>query len=139
MNPFTQSLLKQVGDRKLAEFVSRWDALEALVVRVYKGNAAMAQDEREYAGLRAQLVRDYPCWRATLGRYWPQTRVAGEPTKDDPFTRLLSHTRASGFLDNWPAMQILPATRESINMLLLDNTLPTAPSPPAACWHSGRG
>lgn len=40
MNPFTQSLLKQISDSKLASFVTYWDALEALVVRVYKSNAA---------------------------------------------------------------------------------------------------
>jgi hypothetical protein len=122
MNPFTQSLLKQVSDRRLAEFVTRWDALEALVVRVYKGNAATAQDEREYAGLRVQLVRDYPRWQQALGRFWPLIRAAGEPTKEDPFVRLLVYVRASDFVDNWPAMQTLPAARESINMLLIDVT-----------------
>jgi hypothetical protein len=36
--------------------------------------------------------------------------------------RLLVYVRASDFVDNWPAMQTLPASRESINMLLIDVT-----------------
>jgi hypothetical protein len=40
----------------------------------------------------------------------------------DPFANLLEPAQASDFVDNWTAMQTLPAARESLNMLLLDNT-----------------
>ena len=120
MNPFTQSLLKQVKDRQLVEFVTRWDAVEALVVRVYKGAAASPEDEAQYQRSRAWLLGRYPTWRTALGRYWPLTKAAGEPTRVDPFASLLAVTRASDFVENWSAMQTLPAARESINILLVD-------------------
>ena len=120
MNPFTQSLLKQISDRKLVAFVTRWDALEALVVRVYKGDAATAQDEAEHARLRGALLQDYPRWQATLSEYWPQTRAAGKPTQADPFAFLLSVPRAGDFVDHWAAMQTLPAAREALNRMLVE-------------------
>jgi hypothetical protein len=120
MNPFTQSLLKQVKDRALVEFVTQWDALEALVIHVYKGGVATSQDEAEHARLRGRLRRDHSRWQVALGSYWPRTRAGGEPMQEDPFVRLLAVARAADFVDNWAAMQVLPAARESLNMWLMD-------------------
>ena len=120
MNPFTQSLLKQISDRKLVKFVTHWDALEALVVRVYKSNTITPQDIAEHTRLRAALQRDYPHWQAALSKYWPRTRAAGVPTSDDPFAYLLSIVQASDFVDHWTAMQTLPAAREALNMMLVE-------------------
>ena len=120
MNPFSQSLLKQVKDRRLAEFVSYWDALEALVVRVYKAASATAEDERAYTGVRCWLQQHYPQWQEQLRPYWPRTRAGGELLQEDPFMRLLAAEHAAGLVDNWAAMQMLPAARESLNMLLVD-------------------
>ena len=120
MNPFTQSLLKQISDKKLVSFVTHWDALEALVVRVYKGNAATPQDAAEHARLRQVLLHDYPAWQAALSAYWPQTRAAGRPTQADPFAFLLAIPHASDFVDHWTAMQTLPAAREALNRMLVE-------------------
>ena len=120
MNPFTQSLLKQVKDRALVEFVTQWDALEALVIRVYKGGAAAAPDEAEHTRLRTRLRQSYPRWQQALGQYWPRTRAAGQPVQMDPFAHLLAVAHAADFVDNWTAMQTLPAAREALNMLLVD-------------------
>ena len=120
MNPFSQSLLKQIKDRQLAEFVARGDRLEALVVRVNKAGAATGADEAEYAGLRRWLRRRYGQWEARLRSYWPGIRAGGEPLLQDPFLSLLALERATALADNWTAMQLLPAARESINMMLVD-------------------
>jgi hypothetical protein len=120
MNPFTQSLLRQVKDQQLVEFVTRWDELEALVVRVYKTAGVSAQDVAEHAGVRVWLRQHYPQWAAKLRPYWPRTRAGGEPLAEDPFLRLLAPARAAAFVDNWAAMQTLPAAREALNMLLVD-------------------
>jgi hypothetical protein len=120
VNPFTDSLLKQLHDEELTAFVRQWDALEALVVRVYKGGAASAQDEAEHATLRPWLLQHTPQWQGRLNPYWPQTRSAGAPTREDPFATLLAAAHARDFVQNWAAMQTLPAARESLNRLLLD-------------------
>ena len=120
MNPFTQSLLRQVKDRRLVEFVTHWDELEALVVRVYKSADASALDVSEHARIRAWLRQHYPQWAAKLSLYWPRTRAGGEPLAEDPFMRLLAPAHAAAFVDNWAAMQTLPAAREVLNMLLVD-------------------
>ena len=120
MNPFTQSLLSQVKDRHLVDFVTHWDTLEAIVVRTYKGEGASTEDTAEHARTRAWLLLRYSKWQKALATYWPRTRAGGKPVSADPFSSLLAPEHASDFVDNWNAMQILPAARESLNMLLLD-------------------
>ena len=120
MNPFTKSLLVQVKERELVAFVTQWDALEAIVVRTYKAAVASAQDAAEYAQARAWLLAHYPKLQTALASYWPRTRAGGQPVTADPFTKLLEPAHGSDFVDNWGAMQILPAARESLIMLLLD-------------------
>jgi hypothetical protein len=120
MNPFTAALLKQIDDRRLVEFARRWDELEALVIRVFKGKAAQAGDAREHRRSRAWLQANYPRWEPELARYWPQARLAGGPAKQDPFAFLLNVDKAEGFIGNWAAMQNLPAAREALNQYLAD-------------------
>ncbi|HSO27564.1 MAG TPA: hypothetical protein VLS48_05800, partial [Anaerolineales bacterium] len=66
MNPYTQTLLSQVDYPQLAAWVEDWDRLEALVIRVYKGEAASPADEDEYRLLRARLQTAYPTWQAAF-------------------------------------------------------------------------
>ena len=77
MNPYTAALLKQITDRRLIEFVRRWDALERLVIRVYKGKAAQLEDAKEHQRLHAWLWGNYPRWEPELARFWPGARLAG--------------------------------------------------------------
>jgi hypothetical protein len=121
MNPFTQSLLRRLHNHRLKQFVERWDALEALVVRVYKRGAADSSDEAEYGRIRAWLLRTYPGWQPVLEPYWRKTSVAGEPAAEDPFSSLLAVREAVGFAANWRAMQTLPAAREALNEYLVDS------------------
>lgn len=119
MNPFTQSLTRSLADPALDAFVARWDALEALVVRVYRGGAAGPADEAEWAPLRPALLAAYPAWSAALAPHWPLTRAGGQPVTADPFARLMSFTRAADIVGDWAAMQTLPAAREALNRMLV--------------------
>ena len=120
MNPFTQSLLDHIRDRRIEAFVVLWDALEDLVVRVYRGEAATAQDEAEYRHLRRRLQREVANWEPRLRPHWQRTHIGGQPTREDPFLSLLRAPRAADFVDNWAAMQTLPAAREALNHLLME-------------------
>lgn len=121
MNPFTRGILKRLQNQEVQEFVKHWDALEALVIRVFKGKLATEQDETEYSGLRLWLLKEYPRWQAGLEPHWRQVMVAGEPAHEDPFALLLAVPQASGFLKNWAAMQNLPGAREALNSYLIAN------------------
>ena len=119
MNPFTQSLTRALADPALDAFVTRWDALEALVVRVYRGGAASPADEAEWVTLRPALVSAYPVWSSALAPHWPQTRAGGQPVTADPFVRLMAFARAADIVGDWAAMQTLPAAREALNRMLV--------------------
>jgi hypothetical protein len=120
MNPFTRSLLGQIQDEELAAFVRRWDALEALVIRVYKVGEAGEADLAEHSRLRLVLLEAYPGWRPALDPHWRRARLAGELAREDPFAFLLAVPQAAGFIQNWTAMQTLPAAREALNGYLLE-------------------
>lgn len=118
MNPFTDSLLRQLDDPALDEYVSYWDRVEALVIRIYKGKRASSGDAAEWNHVRAWLLEHHPAWSAPLQAYWPQTQIGSEPTLDDPFDALLACEEAAGFVGDWQAMQTLPAVREALNLWL---------------------
>lgn len=120
MNPFTQSLLQRITNPALVEFVTRWDELEFLVIRVFKGSAASGSDEQKYCELRAWLEQAYPLWERDLEPYWRAAKIGGEPAAGDPFRVLLQVQEAADIVGNWRAMQTLPAAREALNHFLLD-------------------
>src|SRR5512139_456732 len=104
MNPFTRAILKRRRNRQVQDFVRHWDALEALVIRVYKSGQAFSQDEAEHRRIRAWLIGHYPRWQAGLDPYWRAARFAGELASEDPFAILISVTSADHFIGNWRAM-----------------------------------
>ena len=110
----------QLKDTRLARFAAHWDQFEALVIRVYKGKAASAEDEAEHQELRAWLEGEYPHWREGLSAYWPLALVAGQPLSGDPFLFLVSIPQAAGFVRNRAAITTLPAARQALNQFLLD-------------------
>jgi hypothetical protein len=120
MNPFTRFLFGQRSDRRLADFIANWDALEALVIRVFKGKMATAVDQAEFARLQDDLNRQYPQWRAALAPLWAEALVGGVRPSSDPFADLLDVQTAADFVGNWAAMQRLPAAREALNKLVRD-------------------
>jgi hypothetical protein len=122
-NPFTKSIAARLKSQQLKQFIQHWDALEALVVRVFRAKAASPADEAEYAELRTQITALYPEWQAALVPLWRQALHGGKPCEDDPFAFLLTPASAAGFAGSWAHMQALPATREALNRLVLESTL----------------
>ena len=126
MNPFTRFLFEQRSDQRLASFVADWDSLEALVIRVFKGKMATVEDRAEFSRLQADLRRTYPDWQADLAPLWAaplraEAQTGGARPSPDPFLDLLETPTAADFVDNWAAMQRLPAAREALNKLVRDS------------------
>jgi hypothetical protein len=120
MNIVTRALAQKIKDEELKAWIVQWDALEALVIRVYKGKAVSMEDRDEWARLNPWLIQAYPRWEAALRPHWQKALLAGEPARVDPFRRLLGVAQAEEFAGSWEAMQTLPAAREAINRLLLE-------------------
>lgn len=118
-NPFTKSILNDAQSAALKSFVQRWDALEALVVRVFRAKAASAGDEVEFADLRTWLAANYAPVQPALEPLWKQAKRGGKLCEDDPFLFLIAPESASTFAGSWAHMQALPAARESLNRLCL--------------------
>ena len=121
MSPFTKFLQRGREDANFDRFVSYWDRLERLTIQVYKGqiDAASAQAEVEFAQVWPWLRQSYGHWQDELESCWRQTRAAGAQTKVDPFLLLLAVNSPMAIIDNWRAMQHLPAAREALNQYLL--------------------
>lgn len=122
LNPFTKSIAARLKSRQLKQFIQHWDALEALVVRVFRGKAATAADEAEHAELRGWINAAYLEWRDPLEPLWRQVMCGGVPCEDDPFLFLMTPESATVFAGSWAHMQALPAAREALNRLVLEST-----------------
>lgn len=118
MNPFTRHLLESSGRPELGPLVEAWDALESLVIRVYRAGATGPEEETEYYALKHVLKRHLGVWGATLETTWPAATVAGRPAGRNPFEEILGRPSASAFVGDWGAMQTLPAAREALNSFL---------------------
>jgi hypothetical protein len=119
-NPFTKAIAAALRQRKLASFITHWDAVEALVIRVYRGKAATDADVAEYAALKLRAGEAYLALRTSLDPLWRQANVGGAAAAEDPFDALLSRPSATAFVNDWAAMQALPAAREALNRLVLE-------------------
>jgi hypothetical protein len=124
VNPFTRFLAEQSGDSHLQEFIAHWDKVERLVLRVYRTKRAAPRDEDEYRETRDWLRQDYPRWRERFRPFWEKMVLAGEQLTRDPFEAFLAVPHVTYFKENWPALQALPAARETLNQYLLDATVP---------------
>lgn len=120
MNPYTRSLLERIDDADLRSWVESWDELESLVIEVYRLEAAGPDDERKYRRLRGELQRDYERWKSALEGHWQGLEAGGEPLDRDPFWVLLKPEEVGAFVENWKAMQTLPAAREALNNYLIE-------------------
>lgn len=120
MNPFTKFLKQWTSDRPdLSEFIQHWDTLEALSIAVYKSAQASAEDEQSYQQIKAYMDEHYQNFAANLESYWQDSEVGGRLDHADPFKFLFQYENATGFVDNWAALQHLPAAREALNGLLV--------------------
>jgi len=125
LNPFTQSLLAQLDAPPEAEFVRAWDALEQLVIAVFRAKRASPEQEEAHASLRAALTTQYGRWEEALAPYWQRAKVKGhgkqrpQRATEDPFAFLLACETAGDFARSREAFVMLPAAREALNTYLL--------------------
>jgi hypothetical protein len=119
LNPFSRFLRQWSSNRPFTDFVARWDELEALVVAVYRQRTTPDAARPAFEQIWPWLRQQYPEWEEVLRPFWQQTQAGSRPTQTDPFRLLLAFDQPEAILDNWPAMQHLPAAREAINQYLL--------------------
>jgi hypothetical protein len=118
-NPFTRFLSQWSRNRPFNSFVEQWDALEGVVVSVYRERITPDAAERDFQRIWPWLRELYPQWEEALRPNWQSTKAGGQPTQTDPFRLLLDVQRAADIQGNWRLMQHLPAAREAINRLLV--------------------
>ncbi|MGA9531448.1 MAG: hypothetical protein WBR18_01920 [Anaerolineales bacterium] len=118
-NPVTNSLLSRIDDESLHRWVDMWGQLERLAVSVYRCERAGWRARRRYRALRRQLNAGYAGWQDEFAGHWEGQTVGGKPLIVDPFASLLAIESASDLVDNWPALQLLPAAREALNGYLV--------------------
>mgnify|MGYP007118525810 FL=1 len=118
-NPFT-SFLRQWNRRPdLDEFVRHWDVLERVMVDVHRRKMAPAEAQPEFVRVWGWLGQNYGDWREVLRPFWQQTKAGGVPTQTDPFQLIINIPNPQAIVDNWRAMQHLPAAREALNHYIL--------------------
>lgn len=123
-NPFTQYLLAAVEDLDLIAFVQGWDALEELVIRIYRGDETPDEAANDFDQLKSALSTGYLRWQDALKPYWQVARIEGHPALSDPFTTILALDKASDITGNWRILQTLPAAREALNLFIQGRITP---------------
>lgn len=121
-NPFTHFLNQWFGDTDFDAFITHWDELEQLVVAVYRQKLPVSAAQLTFERVWPWLRQHYGRWEAVLRPYWQQTRAAGATTQVDPFALLIQLESPEAILDNWHAMQHLPAAREALNRYIRDQS-----------------
>jgi len=119
VNPVTRRLLDDVDDPALAELALAWDALEELVVQIYRQGGCSSSQAAEFTRRRRRCRLAVRPWLRHLDPHWRAVRVAGDPATKNPFEAVLAVDHAEEVCGNWALMQQLPAAREALNGLLL--------------------
>jgi hypothetical protein len=113
-NPYSRhlrQLLPEDQQQQVEDLFRQWDALEALIVRVYRNRCADDQDEAAYAKLRAWFGQGHGRLDAAIDQADQRTRGAAG--------NLLSQASAAEFVDNWSAVRQLATVREALNLALM--------------------
>lgn len=90
------------------------------MIRVYRNAAATEADDAEFGELKRWLCEHYAEWQTRLEPHWRSALRGGQPSQDDPFVFLLAPECAAAFCGSWAHMQALPAAREALNRLILE-------------------
>lgn len=120
MNPFTRFLNQWSSSDDLHTFIEHWDQLEALAIRVYKQGSATPDESKTYLEIKRWLENHYDKWEAKLKPFWSVSPVGGTLAHGDPFRFLFQYPAANKFVQNWAALQHLPAARQALNQLLVE-------------------
>jgi hypothetical protein len=122
MNPVTESLLKEIHDENLKEFVHGWDKFEQLIIEINRQKSLSFTQQQVFFELKDWLNASYPRWENEMEAFWRQTRIKEGDLKQDPFRLLLDLPSSRDVLGNWEAIKLLPAARESLNLMLMSRS-----------------
>ena len=126
-NPFTAFFVRarkhfdaQSLDSDQAIFLEAWDQLEALAIAVYRQGEASQAQVQTHRLLRARLMPALALVEHELDSIVLAHRLeaGGKALEISPFRRLVEVEEAASFVENWPAIQLLPPAREAINLWL---------------------
>lgn len=120
MNPFTRFLNQWSSSHDIKALIEHWDQLEALSIRVYKQGEATPDQAKSYLEIKGWLDTHYSRWEDQLKPFWVNSPVGGTLEHGDPFRFLFQYPDVSHFVQNWAALQHLPAAREALNQLLVE-------------------
>ena len=118
-NPFSKYLNQWSDNPDIEQFLSYWDELEFITIRVYQKKMTVDEVQVEFVRVWGWLRENYGAWEDALRPYWQQTISGGQPTQTDPFWLLINKQTPEDILDDWNAMQHLPAAREALNQYIL--------------------
>jgi len=123
MNPVTRRLLERIDDPDLADFALAWDALEELVVRIYRAGTCSADEAKVFTERRRALLEGHGRWADALEGHWREVRIDATPLRASPFALVLAVPEAQSVAGDWELMRTLPAAREALNGLLLERAV----------------
>lgn len=118
MNIFSRFLAQWSDDTTLHTFITHWDVIEAVAIDTYRQKKVNPADRDRYHVSRKWLLDQYPKFAEDLAPFWQKAQVAGSLEHGDPFLFLLESGDPTEFLDNWAALQHLPAAREALNQFI---------------------
>jgi hypothetical protein len=122
-NPFTKSIARLLGQGSqrpaLDALILHSDVIETLVIKIFRGKQATADDALTFARAAAGACDAYSQLTDKLDPLWRKAIIGGQPAPHNPFTYWAALPGAAACIDNWEAMQTLPAMREALNELIL--------------------
>ncbi len=118
-NPFSKFLNQWSEDQNIEQFLSYWDELEFITIRVYQKKMTVDEARKDFVRVWGWLRQSYKDWEDKLRPYWQKTISGGQPTQTDPFWLLINKEKPEDILDDWNAMQHLPSAREALNQFIL--------------------
>jgi hypothetical protein len=110
-----------VDEKNIEALIANWEIFEELVEEVYSKGEVEPTDRHLFGSLKLAIQRYYLQLADELRPFWMQVKIAGQLLKNDPFAELLDTPGLSAFLTNWDRMQMVPAAREALNLLLVSN------------------
>lgn len=108
-------------EKEIKAFIANWEILEELVEEVYFKGEVEPTDRHLFGSLKLAIKRYYLQLADELKPFWMQVKIAGKLLRNDPFAELLDTPGLSAFLTNWDRMQMVPAAREALNLMLVSS------------------
>jgi hypothetical protein len=114
-NPFTRFINRTNPDKALNPFIDDWDALEALLIDVYRRGETSMDSAHQWAEIRRRLGSSLPAAAGRLAAERPQKLEASAAV----FEQILAMDSIDEMVGNRAVLKLLPNAREIINHAVL--------------------